>query len=36
MNSRLNRAAVPAVFVGDDAVPTPVVRAHENYGPLVA
>lgn len=31
----LARGAVPIVFGGDDAVPIPVVRAYEEFGPLV-
>lgn len=31
----LARGAVPIVFGGDDAVPIPVVRAYEDFGPIV-
>ena len=31
----LSRGAVPIVFGGDDAVPIPVLRAYEEYGPVV-
>ena len=31
----LSRGAVPIVFGGDDAVPIPVVRAYERFGPIV-
>lgn len=31
----LGRGAVPIVFGGDDAVPIPVVRAYEEFGPIV-
>ena len=31
----LSRGAVPIIFGGDDSVPIPVLRAYEDYGPLV-